>query len=53
MNHRGPESGEDITGDGGVLKKIITPGNGEMIPDNVVAIVHYTGMLTNKTVFDR
>ena len=55
MEHRGTNKsvGEDITGDGGILKKILTPGNGEMIPDNVVAIVHYTGKLVDGTVFDR
>jgi FKBP-type peptidyl-prolyl cis-trans isomerase len=43
---------EDISGDGGLLKKIIQPGTGEMIPDDVVAIVHYTGTLLDGTVFD-
>jgi FKBP-type peptidyl-prolyl cis-trans isomerase len=45
--------GDDITGDGGIFKKVITPGNGEKIPENVVAIVHYTGTLLDGSVFDR
>ena len=43
----------DVTGDGGLLKKIISEGKtGEDIPSNVVAIVHYTGRLLDGTVFD-
>ena len=42
----------DITGDGGVLKTIITAGSGEEIPDKKRAIVHYTGKLLDGTVFD-
>lgn len=43
----------DITGDGGILKKVITPGDGENFPQtgfNVEA--HYTGTLADGSVFD-
>ena len=53
MSQRTSKSaGEDISGDGGLLKKILTAGNGEMIPPNMTAIVHYTGKLLDGTVFD-
>ena len=44
----------DISGynDKGLLKKIIKEGDGTMCPEDVVAIVHYTGKLTNGSVFD-
>jgi FK506-binding protein 4/5 len=37
---------------GGLLKKILTPGTGDLIPDNVIAIVHYTGRLISGEIFD-
>ena len=45
--------GEDITGDGGIMKKVLVEGvAGEEVPLNVVAVVHYTGRLLDGTVFD-
>lgn len=58
MNHRAVGTNSEdkdfvnLSGDGGLLKKIIKPGNGEQIPKDVIAIVHYTGKLTNGDVFD-
>jgi FKBP-type peptidyl-prolyl cis-trans isomerase len=46
----GPE--EDIMGDGGIMKRIVTEGTGKKIPEGVVAMVHYTGRLLDGTVFD-
>lgn len=43
----------DVTGDGGILKKILSPGDGENFPpvgNNVEA--HYTGTLMDGTKFD-
>jgi len=43
----------DISGDGGLLKKILQPGEGTEVPssgDEVVA--HYTGTLDNGEKFD-
>ena len=44
----------DVSGnkDGGILKKVLKEGDGNLCPEGVVAIVHYTGKLTNGTVFD-
>ena len=43
----------DITGDGGIMKKILVEGNaGGEVPLNVVAVVHYIGRLLDGTVFD-
>lgn len=44
----------DVSGnnDKGILKKIVKEGDGSVCPEGVVAIVHYTGKLTNGTVFD-
>lgn len=44
----------DVSGnsDNGILKKIVKEGDGNMCPEGVVAIVHYTGKLTNGSVFD-
>lgn len=42
----------DITGDGGILKEIIREGTGEPIPNGKLAIVHYTGKLSDWTTFD-
>lgn len=44
--------GDDISGDGGLLKKVLKPGSGEAIPPGKVAIVHYTGRLLDGTEFD-
>lgn len=56
MHQRGVKNEDkefiDLTGDSGILKKIIKEGNGELIPSNVRAIVHYTGKLTTGEVFD-
>lgn len=53
MQRQGKSSGgEDISGDGGLLKKILTKGNGELIPAGKVAVVHYTGRLLDGTEFD-
>lgn len=54
--HRSSEGKEkeiDICGDGGLLKKILLEGSrDDLIPTNVVAIVHYTGRLTDGKIFD-
>jgi len=43
----------DITGDGGVLKKILKHGEGDETPEiNSNVTVHYTGKLLDGTVFD-
>jgi len=34
---------EDISGNGGVLKQVVTPGNGAIPVDGQTAWVHYTG----------
>ena len=45
--------GEDITGDGGIMKKVLVEGEaGGEVPLNVVAVVHYTGRLLDGTEFD-
>lgn len=41
-----------ITTDNGLLKKIIKEGTGNIVPENVIVIVHYTGKLINGNVFD-
>ncbi|CAM9316893.1 unnamed protein product [Ectocarpus fasciculatus] len=48
-----PEGFVDVTGDGGILKKITQEGRGEETPQpgNEVR-AHYTGTLENGTVFD-
>ena len=48
-----PEGFVDVTGDGGILKKIIQEGVGEETPQpgNEVR-AHYTGTLEDGTVFD-
>lgn len=44
---------EDLSGDGGVLKKIITTGNGWEKPNTGDRVeVHYTGRLEDGTIFD-
>jgi len=46
-------SAQDLTGDGGVLKEIITPGVGEDVPTKGSDVkVHYVGTLTNGSKFD-
>jgi FK506-binding protein 4/5 len=42
----------DITGDGGILKRITAPG-GVLIPKGATANVAYIGRLMDGTVFDR
>jgi len=41
-----------LTEDKGLKKEIIKSGTGQLIPNGVRAIVHYTGKLTNGQVFD-
>ena len=41
-----------LTEDKGLKKEIIKSGTGQLIPNGVTAIVHYTGKLTNGQVFD-
>lgn len=36
---------KDITGDGGVLKKVLTTGVGPTVPDGAMVRVHYNGYL--------
>ena len=36
---------EDLTGDRKVLKKIIRPGVGSLVPDGAMVRVHYNGYL--------
>jgi FK506-binding protein 4/5 len=44
---------QDLTGDGAVLKEILTPGEGDLLPPNGAKVnVHYVGTLTNGTKFD-
>ena len=53
MSKRATKDGEiEVTADGGIIKKILSEGTGEIIPANVVAKVHYTGRLQNGKVFD-
>ena len=42
----------DITGDGGILKKIIKEGSGDYPQSGNEITAHYTGTLDNGTVFD-
>jgi FKBP-type peptidyl-prolyl cis-trans isomerase len=41
-----------LTEDNGLKKEIIQEGTGQLIPNDVTAIVHYTGKLTSGQVFD-
>ena len=41
----------DITGDSGLIKKILVKGS-DTIPRGVTAIIHYTGKLSDGTIFD-
>eukprot|EP01068_Selenidium_serpulae_P006440 Selendium_serpulae@DN4387_c0_g1_i2.p1 len=43
---------DDVSGDGGVLKEIVTEGHGDMPPTDYEVEVHYTGKLKNGTEFD-
>ncbi len=36
---------EDIAGDGGVLKKVLTSGLGPTVPEGAMVRVHYNGYL--------
>lgn len=36
---------EDLVGDGGVLKKVIHPGTGPLVPEGAMVRVHYNGYL--------
>lgn len=47
-----PEDFVDISGDGGLLKKIIKEGTGELPPKGYEIRAHYTGTLDDGTVFD-
>lgn len=48
-----PEDFIDITGDGGILKKITAEGKGEETPQPGHEVrAHYTGTLEDGTVFD-
>ncbi|VVC39316.1 Tetratricopeptide repeat,FKBP-type peptidyl-prolyl cis-trans isomerase domain,Tetratricopeptide-like [Cinara cedri] len=38
---------EDITNDGGVLKLVRDPGVGEVVPENSIVLLHYTGYISN------
>eukprot|EP01066_Platyproteum_vivax_P003424 Platyproteum_vivax@DN14343_c0_g1_i1.p1 len=42
----------DVSGDGGVLKELITSGEGETPQDGFDVTVHYTGTLEDGTKFD-
>ena len=42
----------DLTGDGGVLKRVLRPGSGELPRDGARVVVHYEGRLSNGKVFD-
>ena len=35
----------DLTGDGGVLKKVVTAGHGPEVPEGAMVRVHYNGYL--------
>jgi len=48
----GPTAFISLTEDGRLTKKIEQEGEGDLIPGNVVAKVHYTGTLEDGTVFD-
>ena len=47
-----PEGFIDISGDGGLLKKIIKEGTGDLPPEGCEVRAHYTGTLDDGTVFD-
>ena len=42
----------DITGNGGILKKILEEGNGESPPEGYEVTAHYTGTLDDGSKFD-
>ena len=42
----------DISGDGGILKRVIARG-GELIPKAAIANIVYIGKLSDGTIFDR
>ncbi len=43
---------QDITGDGGVLKRLVTVGRGEVVSAKSTVTVTYTGKLEDGSVFD-
>mmetsp|Transcript_73220 Transcript_73220/g.160228 ORF Transcript_73220/g.160228 Transcript_73220/m.160228 type:complete len:139 (-) Transcript_73220:103-519(-) len=43
---------QDISGDGGVMKKLLQEGSGKQPAQGDTVFVHYTGKLTNGNVFD-
>src|SRR5690348_5332774 len=46
-------SATDLSGDGGVLKEVITPGHGDETPPKGSDVkVHYVGTLVNGSKFD-
>lgn len=42
----------DVTGDGGVMKKLVTPGTGDVVDKGAKVTVEYTGKLDDGTTFD-
>eukprot|EP00952_Eustigmatos_sp_NYUAD-ZCMA_P001230 5481-Eustigmatos_ZCMA.PRE.1 len=42
----------DLSGDGGVLKKVLEPGTGSVPPAGDEVRAHYTGTLEDGTTFD-
>ena len=42
----------DLTGDGGVMKRVLRSGSGELPLDGARVVVHYEGRLANGKVFD-
>ena len=42
----------DVTGDGGILKKVLSEGSGGSPPNGYKVKAHYTGTLLNGTKFD-
>lgn len=43
---------QSVTGDGGVVKRIVTVGEGGIVPAGAIVAVKYTGTLVDGTVFD-
>ncbi|XP_056260940.1 inactive peptidyl-prolyl cis-trans isomerase FKBP6 isoform X2 [Seriola aureovittata] len=36
---------DDISGDGGILKEVVQPGEGSPVPQNASVLIHYSGFL--------